>query len=67
MTSSACAHVDVALSLQQTIRERLSPGDVGAVIGEACGEPSMGFVDDLDGSRRHFCALHPLEPQIVRD
>lgn len=66
MTSAACAHVDVALSLQQTIRERIEPGDVGEVIGGACGEPSVGFVDDVDGSRRHFCALHPLEPPIGR-
>ena len=67
MDSASCAHVDMALSLQQTIRSRIAPGDAGQVIGEACGEPSVGFVDDLDGLRRHFCVLHPLEPRIVRN
>jgi hypothetical protein len=67
MTSAACDHVDVALALQQTIRERIVPDTSDAAIGEACGEPSVGFVDDIDGSRRHFCALHPREPRIVRD
>jgi hypothetical protein len=68
MTLTACDHVDVALSLQQTIRERDVAGRVsGQAIGRACGQPSVGFVEDIDGSRRHFCALHPLEAPIVRD
>ena len=68
MTLTVCDHVDVALSLQQTIRERDPEGPLsGRTIGGACGEPAVGSVDDLDGSRRHFCALHPLEAPIVRD
>ena len=63
----ACEHVDVALSLQQTIRDRDGSGVAEVVIGDACGEPSIGSVDDLDGSRRHFCALHRLQAPIVRD
>jgi len=67
MTTSTCDHVDMALSLQQAIRDRSALGRVGEAIGEACGEPAVGSVDHVDGSRRHFCGLHPLEPRIVRD
>lgn len=68
MTLTACDHVDVALSLQQTIRERDAADQTsGETIGEACGEPAVGYVDALDGSRQHFCARHPMEAPIVRD
>jgi hypothetical protein len=68
MTLTACEHVDVALSLQQTIRERDAADHAsGETIGQACGEPAVGFVVVVDGSHRHFCALHPLEAPIVRD
>jgi hypothetical protein len=63
-----CQHVDLALSLQQMIRER-EPGG-GALpatvaIGEACGKRSIGSVDN-DGVRHHFCADHVLEERISR-
>ena len=68
VTLAGCEHVDVALSLQQTIRERDPRHAVpSATIGGACGEPSIGSVDDVDGTRRHFCALHRLEAPILRD
>lgn len=63
-----CQHVDVALSLQQMIRERESarggfPATVA--IGEACGRPSIGSVE-TDGVRHPFCAAHVLEERISR-
>jgi hypothetical protein len=63
----ACEHVDVALSLQQTIRDRDRDRGPDVVIGDACGEPSVGSIDDVDGSRRHFCSRHRLQAPIVRD
>jgi len=70
MTSPAatCQYVDVALVLQQAIREReTANGGVAASIGigDACGKASIGSVD-RGGSRRHFCADHVLIEQISR-
>ncbi|MGH2629560.1 MAG: hypothetical protein ACRDHI_03240 [Actinomycetota bacterium] len=70
MNPPPCQYVDVALSLQQTIRERATREDgtaPGLIIGEPCGEPSVGSVAAGDGTREHFCERHPLEPRIVRD
>ena len=70
MISPPCQYVDVALSLQQTIRERASRDHgtaPGLVIGEPCGEPSVGSIAAADGTREHFCGRHPLEPRIIRD
>lgn len=64
----ACQHVDVALSLQQMIRDREPAQGVGlssAAIGEACGRPSIGSVYN-DGVRHRFCADHVLEERISR-
>jgi hypothetical protein len=64
----SCQHVDVALSLQQTIREReTAHGDTppAVTIGEACGQPSIGSVEN-DGVRHRFCGDHVLETRISR-
>jgi len=64
-----CEHVDVALSLQQMIREReTSQGGVPATvaIGSACGDASIGSID-TDGVRHHFCGDHVLRERVVRD
>lgn len=66
--SLTCQHVDVALSLQQTIRERetAQSGTPSAVtIGAACGQPSIGSVEN-DGVRHRFCTDHVLEERISR-
>lgn len=63
-----CQYVDVALSLQQTIRERETAqgGAPSAVtIGEACGRPSIGSVHN-DGVQHPFCADHVVEERISR-
>ena len=63
-----CQYVDVALVLQQAIREReTASGGVAAsiAIGDACGKASIGSVE-RGGSRRHFCADHVLIEQISR-
>jgi hypothetical protein len=67
--AATCQYVDVALVLQQAIRDRetASGGGGGAsiAIGDACGKASIGSVD-RGGSRRHFCADHVLIEQISR-
>ncbi len=63
-----CQHVDLALSLQQTIRERETAqgGAPSAVtIGGACGRPSIGSVH-TDGVQHRFCAGHVVEERISR-
>lgn len=70
MSTPPCQYVDVALALQQTIRERVSRDHgtaPGHIIGEPCGEPSVGSVSAADGTCEHFCGRHPLEPRIIRD
>jgi hypothetical protein len=63
-----CEYTDVALTMQQMIRER-ETADGGAAatdeIGEACGAPSVGSIE-IDGVRRYFCAIHAIEEPIVR-
>lgn len=63
-----CQYVDVALLMQQMIRER-ETADGGApatvAIGDACGKPSIGSVE-LDGELHRFCADHVLEDRIHR-
>jgi hypothetical protein len=65
-----CQYVDVALVMQQMIRER-ETAKIGApatvAIGDACGKPAIGSVPDDDGSRHHFCADHVLEERVLRD
>ena len=66
--AATCQHVDVALVLQQAIREReTASGDAAAsiAIGDACGKVSIGSVD-RGGAPRHFCADHVLAEQISR-
>ena len=66
--AATCQYVDVALVLQQAIRERETANGGGAAsiaIGDACGKTSIGSVD-RGGSRRHFCADHVLIEQISR-
>ena len=66
--AATCQYVDVALVLQQAIRERETASGGGAAsiaIGDACGKASIGSVD-RGGSRRHFCADHVLIEQISR-
>ena len=66
--AATCQYVDVALVLQQAIRERetASGGDAASIaIGDACGKASIGSVD-RGGSRRHFCADHVLIERISR-
>lgn len=63
-----CQHIDLALSLQQTIREReaaQSGASSAVTIGEACGKPSIGSVHN-DGVQHRFCADHVLEERISR-
>ncbi|HEX7247709.1 MAG TPA: hypothetical protein VF351_06375 [Actinomycetota bacterium] len=63
-----CQHVDVALSLQQMIRERETAlGGIPATvaIGEACGKLSTGSVE-IDGVHHPFCTDHVLEERISR-
>ena len=62
-----CQNVDLALSLQQTIREREAPEPPSAVRYDICGKPSVGYLDGDDDTRLHFCAGHVRQPQIVRD
>ncbi len=66
---SPCQYVDVALVMQQMIRERES-ADGGApatvAIGDPCGKASVGAID-TDGGRHHFCADHVLEERVLRD
>jgi hypothetical protein len=64
-----CDYVDVALSMQQLIRDREPSGPTGAavVIGDPCGEPSVGSVGTDDGGRDHFCARHVRYERVVRD
>jgi len=63
-----CEYTDVALTMQQMIRERAT-AESGAPatdeIGEACGAPSVGSIE-IDGVRRYFCAAHVIEEPIVR-
>ncbi len=64
-----CQYFDVALVMQQMIREREAHtgGDPTAVaIGDPCGKPSVGAID-ADGVRRHFCADHVLKERVLRD
>ena len=65
----SCQYFDVALVMQQMIRERES-ADGGTpttvAIGDACGRPSVGAID-ADGVRHHFCADHVLEERVLRD
>ncbi|HVF08206.1 MAG TPA: hypothetical protein VNC60_06485 [Actinomycetota bacterium] len=66
--ASTCQRVDVALSLQQMIRDReTAPGSfpTTVAIGEACGKPSIGSVE-TDGVRHRFCSDHVLEERISR-
>jgi hypothetical protein len=63
-----CQHVDLALSLQQTIRERDTEHGIAPAteaIGEACGRQAIGMVEH-DGVRHRFCAGHVLEDRISR-
>lgn len=63
-----CQHVDLALSLQQTIRERETEHGIAPAteaIGEACGRHAIGMVEH-DGVRHRFCAGHVLEDRISR-
>ncbi len=63
-----CQHVDLALSLQQTIRERETAqggAPLAVEIGEVCGKPSIGSVEN-DGVQHRFCAGHVLEERISR-
>jgi len=62
-----CQYVDLALVMQQMIRERESEGGTTTVrIGESCGKPSVGAID-ADGVRHHFCADHVLKERVLRD
>ncbi|MGZ8630980.1 MAG: hypothetical protein ACXWZF_08455 [Actinomycetota bacterium] len=66
---ATCQYVDVALFMQQMIRERetMERGAPATLaIGDACGRPSIGSVD-TDGVRHHFCADHVLEERVLRD
>lgn len=71
MTDSfpTCQHVDLALLMQQMIRERES-SDGGApatvAIGDPCGRPAIGAVE-ADGVQHHFCDAHVLKERILRD
>jgi hypothetical protein len=63
-----CEYTDVALTMQQMIREREtveSGAESTAEIGEACGAPSVGSIE-IDGVRHYFCAVHVIEEPIVR-
>lgn len=66
---SPCQYVDVALVMQQMIRERES-ADGGSpttvAIGDPCGRPSVGTVD-VDGVRHSFCSDHVLKERVLRD
>lgn len=64
----ACQYVDVALLMQQMIREReFVPGSPSTVaIGDACGKLPIGSIDN-DGERHHFCADHVLRERVRRD
>ena len=66
--AATCQYVDVALVLQQVIREReAANGGVPAsiAIGDACGKASIGSVE-YGGVRQHFCADHVLLERISR-
>ena len=66
--SPPCEYTDVALTMQQMIREReTAEGGAPATdeIGEACGAPSVGSIE-IDGVRRYFCAVHAIEEPIIR-
>ena len=67
LPAATCQYVDVALVLQQAIREReTANGGVASIaIGDACGKASIGSVE-RGGSRRHFCGDHVLIEQISR-
>jgi len=69
LSMPTCQHVDLALSLQQMIREReTSEGGAPAslAIGDACGNRSIGSVD-VDGAQHHFCGDHVLQDRVLRD
>jgi hypothetical protein len=65
---SPCQYVDVALVMQQMIRERES-ADGGTpttvAIGDPCGKSSVGAIE-TDGVRHHFCTDHVLEQRVLR-
>jgi hypothetical protein len=66
---TTCEYTDVALSLQQTIREREAANGgapMTVTIGEACGKPSVGSIED-DGVRRQFCGDHVRFERVLRD
>jgi len=66
---STCQYVDVALVMQQIIRERDSAesgGPATMTIGDACGKPSIGSIE-LDGLHHRFCAAHVVEARVLRD
>lgn len=68
-TIPTCQHVDLALLMQQMIREReTSDGAAPATvaIGDPCGKPAIGAIE-ADGVRRHFCADHVLKEKVLRD
>jgi len=63
-----CEHVNVALMMQQMIRERDTAGGGAPAteeIGEVCGAPAVGSVE-IEGVRHYFCAAHVIEEPIVR-
>lgn len=71
MTSPSCQYTDIALTLQQAIRDReavIDGADASLVIGGSCGNPSIGSVSaSADGdARRHFCGEHVLQERIQR-
>lgn len=69
LLQQTCEYVDVALSMQQLIREReAGQSDTTAlVIGDPCGEPSIGSISGEEGARLHFCAKHVRYERVVRD
>jgi hypothetical protein len=61
MSIETCEFIDVALSLQQAVREKV-PSELGlsprVVIGTACGAPAVVIEASGDGTPLHLCELH---------
>jgi hypothetical protein len=67
--ATTCEHVDVALLMQQLVRDREVVGSGAPTtvsIGDACGRPATGWVE-LDGLRRHYCPEHVVPDRVCRD
>jgi hypothetical protein len=64
-----CEHVDMALLMQQLVRDREvvdSRDPTTVAIGDACGRPAIGSVE-LDGLRHHYCPEHVVPDRVLRD